>query len=100
MKMPLPATKVCTRAEEGNTPPIDQHCKLKDRKITGGTTSFHIVCGPPQPSEMKGQFTRKGDRLQGRYTMTNADGEMLVTAEGRKLGACDPSKPALRGGKP
>jgi hypothetical protein len=99
MKMPLPATQTCVRPDDGNTPPVEKHCKLKDRKTSGGTTTFHIVCGPPEPGEMKGQFTRKGDRVEGRYTMKNADGEMVVTANGRKLGACDPSKPALPVGK-
>lgn len=99
MKMPLPATRTCTRSEEGNTPPVDKHCKLKDRKTSGSNTTFHIVCGPPEPGEMKGQFTRKGDRVEGRYILKNTDGEMVVTANGRKLGACDPSKPALPVGK-
>jgi hypothetical protein len=95
MKMPLPPTMVCARPDEGNTPPVDKHCQLKDRKVSGSSTTFHIVCGPPEPGEMKGQFTRKGDRLEGRYTLKNADGEMIVVTTGRKLGACDPTKPAL-----
>lgn len=99
MKMTMPASRPCIRPEEGNTPLVDKHCKLKDRKTSGSTTSFHIVCGAPEPGEMKGQFTRKGDRVEGRYAMKNADGEMVVTALGRKLGACDPSKPALPIGK-
>lgn len=99
MKMPLPSSKVCVRPDEGNTPPMDKNCKLKDRKVSGNTTTFHIVCGPPEPGELKGQFTRKGDRVEGRYTMTQGSDTMTVVAVGRKLGACDPSKPALLVGK-
>jgi hypothetical protein len=99
MKMPLPTTRTCIRPEEGNTPPVDKHCKVKDRKTSGGTTTFHIVCGPPEPGEMKGQFTRKGDRVEGRYSLKNSDGEMVVIASGHKFGTCDPSKPALPVGK-
>jgi hypothetical protein len=100
MKMPLPSSKTCVRPDEGNTPPVDKNCTLKDRKVSGGTTTFHIVCGPPEPGELKGQFTRKGDRVEGRYTMKQGGDTMTVVAVGRKLGACDPSKPALPGGKP
>lgn len=99
MKMPMPPSTVCVRPEDGHTPPVEKHCTLKDRKVSGATTTFHIVCGPPEPGEMKGQFTRKGDRVEGRYTMKSADGEMAVTSDGRKTGACDPSRPMLPGSK-
>lgn len=98
MKMPLPASTICTRPDEGNTPPVGKHCKLKSRKVSGATTSFHIVCGPPEPGELKGSFTRKGDRVEGRYTMTQDGETMTVTAVGKKLGACDPSKPPMPAG--
>jgi hypothetical protein len=93
MKMPLPATKVCVRPEEGDTPPVERHCKLKERKVNGATTTFHIVCGAPEPGEMRGTFTRKGDRVEGRYTLTQEGESMTVVAVGKKLGACDPDKP-------
>lgn len=99
MKMPLPPSKVCVKPDEGHTPPVDRHCKLKDRKVSGATTSFHIVCGPPEPGELKGQFTREGDRVEGRYTMTREGDTMTVLAVGRRLGACDPSKPSLPSAK-
>lgn len=92
MKMPLPASKVCTRPGEGNTPPVEKNCKVKEHKVTGATTSFVIVCGPPEPGEMSGKFTRKGDRVEGRYTMKQDGEAMTVTANGKKLGSCDPSK--------
>ncbi|MCX8113815.1 MAG: DUF3617 family protein, partial [Burkholderiaceae bacterium] len=99
MQMPLPATKVCARPDEGNTPPVEKHCHIKERKVSGATTSFRIVCGPPEPGELKGQFTRKGDRVQGRYTMTQGRDTMTVVAVGTRLGACDPSKSVLLEGK-
>ncbi len=99
MKMPLPSSKVCARPDEGNTPPVDKNCKLRDRKVSGSTTTFHIVCGPPEPGELKGRFTRKGDRIEGRYVMTQGRDAMTVAAIGRMLGACDPSKPPLPIGK-
>ncbi|MEW5882424.1 MAG: DUF3617 family protein [Pseudomonadota bacterium] len=99
MQMPLPASKVCARPDEGNTPPVDKHCQIKERKVSGATTSFRIVCGPPEPGEMKGQFTRKGDRVEGRYTMTQGGESMTVVAVGKRLGACDPSKPVSLEGR-
>ena len=95
MRMPLSSSKVCIRPDEGNTPPVDKNCKLKERKVSGSTTTFHIVCGPPEPGELKGKFTRKGDRVEGRYVMTQGGDTVTVAAVGRRLGACDPSKPAL-----
>jgi hypothetical protein len=94
MKLQLPPSRVCARPEDGNTPTVDRNCQLKDVKVSGGTTNFRIVCGAPEPGEGAGRFTRKGDRVEGRYTMKNADGEMIVTTSGRKLGSCDPSKQA------
>lgn len=99
MKMPLPASTVCVRPQEGDTPPVEKHCKVKERKVRGATTTFQIVCGPPEPGEMKGQFTRKGDRVEGRYTMTQQGESMTVTAVGRRLGGCDPSRPSVPVGK-
>jgi hypothetical protein len=95
MKMPLPSSKVCVRPDEGHTPPVDKNCKLKDRKVSGSTTAFHIVCGPPEPGDLKGRFTRNGDRIEGRYVMTQGGDTMTVAAIGRMRGACDLSKPAL-----
>ena len=99
MKMPLPATQVCATPEQGNTPPVEKHCEIKERKVSGATTTFRIVCGPPEPGELKGQFTRKGDRVEGRYTMTQDGESMTVVAVGRKLGSCDPSKLPQPAGK-
>ncbi|ODU98307.1 MAG: hypothetical protein ABT20_18210 [Rubrivivax sp. SCN 70-15] len=99
MKMPMPGTKVCVRPEDGNAPPVEKHCELKEHRIVGGTTSFRIVCGPPEPGELKGQFTRRGDRVEGRYTMTQGSDTMTVVAVGTKLGACDPTKPLRPAGR-
>jgi hypothetical protein len=95
MKMPLPPSRVCVRPDEGHTPQVDKHCTLKDRKVSGSTTTFHIVCGPPEPGEIKGEFTRKGDRVEGRYTLKQGGDTMTVIANGRRLGACDPTEPGV-----
>lgn len=100
MKMPLPVSKVCARPDEGNTPPVEKHCKLKEHKVVGTTTTFRIVCGAPDPGELKGQFNRKGNRVEGRYTMTQGGESMTVMAVGKQLGSCDPAKSATNlGGK-
>lgn len=92
MKLQLPPSKICARPDEGTTPVVDKNCQLKDVKVNGATTNFRIICGPPEPSEGTGRFTRKADRVEGRYTMKNSDGEMVVIANGRKIGSCEPSK--------
>lgn len=99
IKMPLPPSKVCLRPDEGHTPEVEKHCQLKERKTSGATTTFHIVCGPPEPGELKGSFTQKGNRVEGRYTMKQGGEMMTVLADGRRLGACDPAKPPSPAGK-
>ncbi|MCS7101768.1 MAG: DUF3617 domain-containing protein [Burkholderiaceae bacterium] len=97
MKMPLPPSRVCLRPDEGHAPETEKHCTFKERKVSGATTTFHIVCGPPDPGEVKGSYTRKGDRVEGRYTIKRGANTMTVQADGRRLGRCDPSKaPAFR----
>lgn len=59
--------------------------------VSGNTTTFLIVCGPPTPGEMQGQFTRKGERIEGRYARTRDGESMNVVISGRKLHACDPT---------
>jgi hypothetical protein len=93
MKMPLPPSTICTRPGQGDTPPVERNCEIKERKLSGATTTFRIVCGPPEPGELKGDFRRKDDLVEGRYTMTKDGESMIVTAIGSKKGSCDPSKP-------
>ncbi|GIW55737.1 MAG: hypothetical protein KatS3mg082_2141 [Nitrospiraceae bacterium] len=94
MSLPVPPTKSCVRPDEGYTPPIEENCQMKNRKVSGGTTTFLIVCGPPTPGQMQGQFTRKGDRIEGRYTHTQGSDTMNVVTNGRRLGSCDPTQPS------
>lgn len=98
MRMQLPAAKVCARPDEGNTPPVDKHRQIAELKASGATTGFRIVCGPPEPAERKGRFTRNGRRVQGRYAMTQGGESRTVVADGKRLGACDPPRPVSLGG--
>jgi len=91
MSLPMPPTTSCVRPGEGYVPPIENHCRIKGQKVSGSTTTFLIVCGPPTPGEMRGQFTRKGDRIEGRYTHTQGGESMSVVTTGRRLGPCDPT---------
>lgn len=99
MKMPPYPVKMCMEPEQGDIPPLESNCKLKNRSISGGTTSFHIVCGPPEPGEVKGQLTRKGDRVEGNYTFVSQGEQMKMTTVGRRLGKCDLSKEQGAAGK-
>ena len=91
MKMPLPATKLCQKAVQDMTPPVDSNCEVADVTTAGNTTSFTMRCGPPEPMEGSGTTTRTGDTLESRYTLKSAEGEMTITSTGRKLGDCVPA---------
>lgn len=99
MNVPPYPVKMCMEPAQGDIPPLEPHCKLKSSSISGGTTSFHIVCGPPEPGDVKGQLTRKGDRVEGNYTFVSQGEQMKMTTVGRRLGKCDLSKEQGAAGK-
>ncbi len=90
MKMPMPPTKMCQKPDAAQTPPMQSNCKVSDVQVQGNTTSFKILCGPPEPMEGSGKTTRTADRLETTYRMKSADGEMVYNMSGKKTGACQP----------
>ena len=90
MKMPLPPAKMCQKPDAAQTPPVQNNCKVSDVQKQGNTTSFKILCGPPEPMEGSGKTTRTGDRLDFTYRLKSADGEMVTNMSGKKTGACTP----------
>ena len=90
MKMPMPPTKLCQKPNAAQTPPVQSNCTVSDVQVQGNTTSFKILCGPPEPMEGSGKATRTADRLDTTYRMKNADGEMLYTMSGKRTGSCQP----------
>jgi hypothetical protein len=92
MTMPMPPNRICLKTGEAAPPPAEKNCKTTNVTVSGNTTSFKVVCGPPEPMEGSGEMTRKGDRMEGRYIMKSKDGEMTMLMSGRKVGACTPPK--------
>ncbi|MDL2336704.1 MAG: DUF3617 family protein [Pseudomonadota bacterium] len=92
MKMPVPATKVCTKAGGDTTPPVDKNCRLGDVKVSASRSSYRVVCGPPNPMEGSGEATRQGDTSQSVMRMKSSSGDVTVTTVGRKLGPCTPTR--------
>jgi hypothetical protein len=90
MKMPMPPTKMCQKPDEAKTPPVQSNCTVSDVKVQGNTTSFKMMCGPPERMEGSGTTTRTADRLETTYRMKSADGEMTYNMSGKKTGACTP----------
>jgi len=90
MKMPVPPTKRCEKPEQDKTPPVESNRKISDVQTHGDTTLFKILCGPPQPMEGSGTTTRKDDHVDMSYKLKTADGEMVFTMNGKKLGPCGP----------
>ena len=90
MKMPMPPAKMCQKPDAAQTPPMQSNCKVSDVQVQGNTTSFKMMCGPPEAMEGSGKTTRTADRLDTTYRMKSADGEMVYTMSGKKTGACTP----------
>lgn len=91
MKMPIPSTKRCQNPEEvNNVPPVESNCKISDVQTEGDTTSFRMLCGPPDPMEGSGTTTRTEDKVDMKYTLKSPEGEMAFAMTGKKLGACTP----------
>ena len=90
MKMPMPPTKLCQKPDAAQTPPVQNNCKVSDVQVQGNTTSFKILCGPPEPMEGSGKTTRTADRLDTSYRLKSADGEMVYNMSGKKTGSCQP----------
>ncbi len=92
MSMPIPPHKSCVKPDEAVAPPVEKNCKTTDMKVSGNTTSFKVVCGPPEPMTGTAKVTRTADTLEGTYTMKSSDGEMTMVFNGKKLGNCTPGK--------
>lgn len=90
MKMPIPPAKLCQKPDEAKMPPVQSNCKVSDVQVRGNTTSFKMLCGPPEPMEGSGTTTRTADRIETTYRMKSADGEMVYNMSGKKTGACQP----------
>lgn len=91
MKMPVPASTVCQRADQKDmTPPVekDSNCNVDDVSTQGNTTTFKMSCGEPNPMEGSGTATRTNDTMEMNYAMKSEQGEMKFTMNGKKLGEC------------
>ena len=88
MTMPIGSGKIC-RAEDGaKKPNLPKNCKLDQYSVSGNTSTFHAVCGPPQPSIMSGEVTRSGDQVNGIFKVKGDGGEITMVQKAHKLGSC------------
>ena len=99
MKMPPYPVKMCMETEQGDIGRQPGLHRLHHLVPAPRAGAFRIVCGPPEPGEVKGQLTRKGDRIEGSYTFISEGEQMKMTTVGRRLGKCDPSKERRPAGK-
>ena len=90
MKMPLPPTKMCQKPDAAKTPPVQNNCKVSDVQVKGNTTSYKILCGPPEPMEGTGSSTTTADKIDFTYRLKSPDGEMVTNMSGKKTGTCAP----------
>ncbi|MFM9915380.1 MAG: DUF3617 domain-containing protein [Rhizobacter sp.] len=91
MKMPMPPSRVCTKAGTEATPTADMRCKVSDVKTAASKTSYRVSCPPPDAMEGSGEAERKGDTVVSTFRMKSKDGEMHMSMTGRKLGPCTPT---------
>jgi len=96
MELPAQTQKVCA-AKEWKAPPAAmderQKCQSSDFKSAGSKVTWKVRCAGPPEMTGDGEITRNGaDAYTGQIRFTSEDGTMTMKLNGRRVGACDPSK--------
>ena len=96
MQMPAQKSQVCS-AREWKEPPAaaDPHhpCTNSDFKVVGSKATWKTVCPGPPEMTGTGEITRDGDSAySGTITLAAPQGSMTMKLDGKKIGACDPTK--------
>jgi len=98
MKMPMQTTQTC-QPKEWREPPgaqQDSDCKMLELKQSPGRISWKVKCTGKNAASGSGEMNFQGDtRYSGVIRMTTKEGESVMNLTGKRLGACDYSKPKI-----
>ncbi len=96
MKMPMQTTQTC-QPKEWREPPgaqQDSDCKMLELKQSPSRISWKVKCTGKNAASGSGEINFQGDtRYSGVIRMTTREGESVMNLNGKRLGACDYSKP-------
>jgi hypothetical protein len=90
MAMPAQVSKVCA-ATTWTQPPGGMRgaCTRTDFHVDGSTATWTETCENP-PMTGHGEITRQGgDAYTGSIRFTSPQGDMTITLDGRRIGACE-----------
>jgi hypothetical protein len=90
MSMPLPGGEVCAPAGQAaqELAKPDKNCTVSNMKQSGNKFSADVKCTGKDAMEGSMEMTTGPDHMTGKMTVRTADGEMTMTTDSRKLGAC------------
>jgi len=78
MTMPIGSGEICRAQDGAQKPNLPNNCKRDQYSVGGNTSTFHAVCGPPQPSIMSGEVTRSGDQVNGIFKVKGDSGKIMI----------------------
>lgn len=90
MKMPGRTMFMCLEPGQDELPIAqEKNCTTHDVKRTANSVSFRMTCTGKEAVEAQGEVTQLGpNRSRTSMHMKMAEGEMTMTSENEKLGAC------------
>jgi hypothetical protein len=93
MRMPGAPTRVCAR--KGNTDnlvPVEDGCRVSDRKTMGNRTTYRVVCTGKDPMSGSGEMTTGPGSYRGMLKLSGkVDGDpvtMTTEYSGKRVGGC------------
>lgn len=97
MKMPMQTTQTC-QPREWREPPgaqqQDSECKMQELKQSPSRISWKVKCTGKDAASGSGEINFQGEtRYSGVIRMTTKEGDSVMNLTGKRLGACDYSKP-------
>lgn len=100
MRMPQQTLEYCVPVgkaqERAMMPPDDkQKCEVYDVRTSGNRTTAKMRCNGPEQMTAEMDVTNETDHIFGTNRMKSADGEMVLTFDSRKLGACMAEDPKV-----
>jgi hypothetical protein len=96
MRLPPSTSRVCQPDGDWGRPPTprqDADCRMTDVQTAGRTMRWKMSCAGQHPMVGDGESTRSGDTLSGRIRLQSAQGQVVMTLQGHRVGgACDPDE--------
>lgn len=92
MNLPARTTEICATGDQQDRPsPASQNkdCSFTETSHSGNTVKYAMRCTGREAMQGEGEVTYTPDHYTGHFHLKMSSGEMSMTYEGTKLGACN-----------